>query len=247
MPVRRELAERLPRLRLAIVEGGVEPELVEPRDLLRRPGAADRTRAANARQLRCDAPHGSGRTGDEDGVVLSHAADVVDPDVRGETGHAEHAERGRDGRNRRIDRAHAPPVEHRGLAPAEVVLHPRALRPAIVARGDDLPHRAAAQRLAEGERRDVGLGVVHPTRACTDRPRRRRCERGSRRRRDRAVPPRRARNPMRPAPRAGGRQGGSPATSSARDDPTPSPVLTKSSQKRATLPRGLCRSGAGRA
>ncbi len=65
------------------------------------------------------------------------------------------------GASRRVDGPHAATVEHRSLAPAEVVHHPCARRPSLVAGGDHAPDRPAAKSLAERERRDVRLRVVH--------------------------------------------------------------------------------------
>src|SRR6185295_5329520 len=86
-PVRRELAKCLPRTSLVVVEGLVEPELLEPGELRGAPGAADHACASPTGELSREAPDRARRARDEHRLALLHAADVVDPDERRQPRH----------------------------------------------------------------------------------------------------------------------------------------------------------------
>lgn len=149
---------------VVVVERGVEADLVQQiADLLRGSGAADDPgRAAQLGDLTDQRTHRSGRTGDEHDVAFLLLGDVDEPDVRGHAGHAGHVEVGARRSGLRVDLDGVLGVERRVVAPAEVVQHEVTGLETLGVRGDDLADRAALQRLAHLDGRDVGLARVHP-------------------------------------------------------------------------------------
>ncbi len=79
---------------LLVVDRGVEPELLQQRDLLRAAGDPDGARALDLRDLPNDGADGPGRAGDQHGVAFLQAPDLEQPEVRGQAGHPERAEVG---------------------------------------------------------------------------------------------------------------------------------------------------------
>ena len=120
------LAQRLARVGLAVVERLVEPELLQPRDLLGRAGAADHAAALQLRDLPGEGADRARCTGDVDRLPRLRPADVEQPDLRRQAGHPEHAERRRDGRERR-DR----PASGRGRPRARARASRASSRPTI--------------------------------------------------------------------------------------------------------------------
>ena len=117
-------AQRLPGLGLVVVEGLVESELTEPRDLLRRARAADHAAAPQLRHLADERARPHPRRPRRTGLALLGPADLEQPDPRRQPRHPEHAERGRDRRERGIDVLQAAAVGERQLPPAEPVRDP---------------------------------------------------------------------------------------------------------------------------
>ena len=78
---------------VVVVEGGVEPELVEEEaDLVRRSGAADDAVAAKLGDLRREAADRAGRRRDPDDVALTQLGAVDEADVGGQAHVADRAE-----------------------------------------------------------------------------------------------------------------------------------------------------------
>ncbi len=146
-----------------VVEGRVEPELLEPGELRGAPGAADHACASPTGELSGEAPDRARRARDEHRLALLHAADVVDPDERRQPRHAEHSKGCRERRRRGVERPSPRRVDESRLAPAEVVDDPGALGERLGRRRDDLADSAPGQRLAQRERRHVRTDVVHAT------------------------------------------------------------------------------------
>jgi len=136
----------------------------EPADLLIAARAADHPGGAlELGELAGHAAHRAGRAGDEHHVARLQGGDVEQADVGGQRGHAEDSEVSRGGKAGYVGYLlRVPGGQYRLLAPAQIVQDQIALgqvgRPGL----DDRADRAALQRLPQLERRDVGLGVVHP-------------------------------------------------------------------------------------
>ena len=147
-----------------VVERGVEPDLAQPADLLVGARAADHPPGAlELGDLADHAAHRPGRAGDEDRLAGLERGDVQQAHVGGQRGHAEHAQVGR--RGQALRDGHLPGLpgrQHRLVPPAQHVQDQVALGQVGRAGLDDRADRAALQRLAQAERRDVGLHVVHP-------------------------------------------------------------------------------------
>ena len=104
-----------------MVERHVEAEVVEQRLALLLPaGDADGSRALDLGDLADGRPDGSGGRCDDDGLARLWLADLEQPGVRREAGHAEHAERRGDGYDGRVEAAHAGAVGDRVGLPAGV-------------------------------------------------------------------------------------------------------------------------------
>ena len=150
---------------VVVVEARVEPvALGQQGDLGGRPGAADDpARPAQPGDLPDDGADGPGRPGHEDGVARLHPGHHEQADPGGHAGHAQHPEvhRGRQPRHL-VDAAEAGGRALGDVAPAAVVADQVADGQVGRPGGDDPAHRPAGQRLAEPERRGVGLRVVHP-------------------------------------------------------------------------------------
>ncbi len=147
-----------------VVEGGVAADLAQPADLVLAARAADHPGGAlDLGDLAGHAAHRAGRAGDEHHVALFQLGDVEQAHVGGQRGHAEHAQVG--GRGQPSCGGHLPrlPGGQDGLVPpAQHVQDQVAFGQVRRAGLDDRADRAALQRLAQPERRDVGLHVVHP-------------------------------------------------------------------------------------
>ena len=137
-PLGRGLGEGRSHRSPAVVEGGIEAELVKPLDL---GGGARAARDAAARDLRHlprRAPHRPGRSRHEDRLAGLRLSELEEP-VAGQARHAEHAEEARHGGDPGVDLAHARAVGEGPLAPAEAVDDPVALGVAVVPRDLDAP------------------------------------------------------------------------------------------------------------
>ena len=129
----------------------LDPERLQPLDLLGRPGAADHAQPLELRDLRGDRADGARRAGDPERLALLDAADVDEPDPGGQPGHPEHAERGRRRRELRVELPQLVAVGDSLLAPAEPRQHPVALGKAGVPRGDDPPDGSSVDDVADLE------------------------------------------------------------------------------------------------
>ncbi len=147
-----------------VVEGRVEAQLAgHPRHLVGRPGRAhDGAGPEQPGHLsggRADRPGGAGH---EHRLPVLHRSDAGEPDVRRQPGHAEHAQVGGGGHPLHVHDPDLRGGQQGVLAPAGLVQHRGADRHGVVAGGQHLAHRAAVHRGVQPERRQVGLGVVHP-------------------------------------------------------------------------------------
>ena len=161
MPSGRRLAQ-LRHHAVVVVEGGVEAELLEPGDLLRRAGAADHLAAAELDQLAHQAADSTGRAGDEDGLAGLQVGDSDEPGPRGEARHAQDAEIRRRGCHGGVDEAEPLGRSDGVAAPAAVVQDGVTDLVGVDGGRHDLADGPALEHLADLERRHVALGVVHP-------------------------------------------------------------------------------------
>ena len=147
-----------------VVEGGVEADLAQPADLLLGARAADHPRRAlELGDLAGHAAHRPGRAGNEDHVARLERGDVEHAHVGGQRRHAEHAQVGRRGQaSRRGHLAGVPGRQDRLVPPAQHVQDQVADGQVGRAGLGDRADGTALQRLAQAERRHVGLHVVHP-------------------------------------------------------------------------------------
>ena len=104
----------------------------------------------------------AGRGRHDEGLPGLRLADLQQPGVRREAGHAEHAEGRGDRRRLGVELAQLRAGHDRVGLPAGVGEHLVAGRDALRARLDDLAHRAADHDVADLDGRGVGLGVAHP-------------------------------------------------------------------------------------
>jgi 6-phospho-beta-glucosidase len=150
-----------------VVEGGVEADLAQPADLFIAAGAADHPGGAlELGDLAGHAAHRAGRAGDEHYVARLQRGDVEQADVGRQRGHAEHPQVSRRRQPRSAgyvgELLRVPGGQDRLVPPAQIVQDQVTLGQVGRSALDDRPDRAALQRLPQLERRDVGLGVVHP-------------------------------------------------------------------------------------
>ena len=156
--------------RVAVVERGVEPEVVDQvRDLGVRAGAANHAVTLELRDLRRDAADRAGRGGHPDDVAGAKRGDVEQPDVRGQPDPAERAEvRLRRGGIDVDGRQRAEPAERRLAGAHGRVIAPAGRVPHVVAgrepRGAGLDHLAdgqdAVERAVEREPGEVAVRSV---------------------------------------------------------------------------------------
>ena len=119
--LRARVLEQLRHARVAMIDAGVEAELLHGVvALLLAAGDADRAQPFDLRDLPDDRADGAGRRGDDQRLAGLRLADVERADVRGQPGHAEHAERIRGPRDARIELDDARAVRHLVLLPAAV-------------------------------------------------------------------------------------------------------------------------------
>ena len=154
--------ELLREIRRAVVDGGVEAELLDQRSaLVGAAGDADRAAALDLRDLADERADRPGRRGDDDGLAGLRLADVEETRIGGHARHAEHAERGRGRRRRGVDLAQLLAVEHGVFLPAAHAEHEVAGRELRVVRAHHLADGAAGHDLADADRLGVGLRVAH--------------------------------------------------------------------------------------
>ena len=148
---------------VVVVERGVEAELQQPGHLLRGAGAADDAGGAHGLgDLAHQGADGAGGAGDEDDVAGLEVGDLEQAGVGGQAGHAQRAEESRRGGQIGAGRGGGAGVEHGVFTPAQG-MHDGVAHLAVRGTGgDDLADGAAVERGVQGERRGVGLDVVHP-------------------------------------------------------------------------------------
>ena len=124
-------------------------------------GAADCHTPFDLRNLANGAAHGTRCTGDEDRLAFAQCANVKQPHVGRHAGHPQNAEIGGRWCLQVAQPAQSLALANEGFAPAEMRLHVGALGHVGIVGLDYLADGAASQRLADLERRRVGLAIDH--------------------------------------------------------------------------------------
>src|SRR5204863_5065312 len=126
-------------------------------------GNADDACALQLGDLPDDAADRTGRAGDDDRVTGLQLARVEQTEVRRHAGHAERTEEGRQRREAGVDLVDLRAGDDGVFLYAEQAAHMVAIGKVRVLRFDDFTNRQRAHHLADRDRRDVRLGVIHPT------------------------------------------------------------------------------------
>src|SRR5215207_10204386 len=155
--------ELLREIRCAVVDGGVEAELLDQRSaFVGAAGDADGAASFELRDLADERADRSGRRGDSDGLARLRLADVEETRIGRHARHAEDAERRRGRRRRGVDLAQLLAVEDGVFLPAAHAEREVAGRKFRVARAHHLAEDAAGHDLADADRLRIGLRVAHP-------------------------------------------------------------------------------------
>ena len=162
--VRARLLERgVHVVNLVVDPDVVAVELLQVRDLLRRPGQTDHGAAAgDPRQLADDLTDAAGRPRDDDGVSRLRLADVEEAEVGGEAGRAEDVQRRLRRCEARVELAQHAATGDRIVLPAELADDGVAGREARVVARRHFTDDLAGHRLTELGRLRVGAGGAHP-------------------------------------------------------------------------------------
>ena len=160
-----QTVQRLADILVLVIDGRVEAEFVgQPGALLRTARDADDATPALFGDLPRDGAHRAGGRRDDDGLAFLGLQHIGDAEIGGQTGHAEHGHIGRQRQaGRAVDRAQAAFRHDRIVGPAARGRHDDiACFEAAGSRGFDHAQRQAAHDLAQADRRQIALGIVHP-------------------------------------------------------------------------------------
>ena len=148
---------------VVIVESMIETQVFrQMANLLCVASAADHRTPFDLRNLAHGAAHRARGAGDEDRLAFAQCTNVKQPHVGRHAGHPQHAEIGGRWRFQVAQPAQSLALANKGFAPAEMRFHIRARRHFGIVGFAYSADGPTCQRLADLERRRVGLAIDHP-------------------------------------------------------------------------------------